>query len=200
MDWQKELEERKNTYRAMRKGAEEYNEEQQRKPLGREIAYMDGSFGVDIEQEQEFQHELHGIVDDMKVKLVDETKILEGTLNPEYGKEEWEMPYIEPKNELSKSIPTEEQWKNESQSGCSTTDPTLISTTESNSSVCIAELFNRGCPMVQSDDMSTQSSTDSCSGRLDDCGIEIDATNESSECTVPMTSELMPGMPNEGRW
>lgn len=161
-----------------------------------EITY---NFGADIEAEHIFQEELHGIVDDMKVKLVDEKKILEGTLNPEYGKGEWEMPLIEVKNEPSEVNPTEEQWKNDLSSGCLTTDPIPISTTEPNSSVCFVELFNQNCPITQSDALSTLSSTDSCSGRLDDYGTEIDAMNESSECTVPMISELMPGMRNEER-
>jgi hypothetical protein len=167
------------------------------------VAYMDGSFGVDIQAEQAFQEELHGIVDDMKVKLVDEKKILEGTLNPEYGKGEWEMPYIEKtisENELSQSNPTEEQWKNDSQNGSLITVRIPTSTQESNNSACIAELFNRDCPMVRFDDKSTPSSTDSCSGKLDDCGTETDAMNECSECTVPMISELTLGMPNEVRW
>jgi hypothetical protein len=64
-------------------------------PNDSSIAYTDISFGADIEAEQVFQQELHGIVDEMKVKLVDEKKILEGTLNPEYGKGEWGLPHIE---------------------------------------------------------------------------------------------------------
>lgn len=57
--------------------------------------YLPSAYGADIEAEHVFQQELHGIVDDMKVKLVDEKKILEGTLNPEYGKEQWSLPFIE---------------------------------------------------------------------------------------------------------
>lgn len=64
-------------------------------PNDSSIAYTDISFGADIEAEQVFQKELHGIVDEMKVKLVDEKKILEGTLNPEYGKGDWGLPQIE---------------------------------------------------------------------------------------------------------
>jgi hypothetical protein len=212
--WEKELEERKKAYNASGRGidfnkprTDEEEDERIRKmyeavqyksDVDRQVAYMDGSFGVDIYQEQEFQEELHVIVDDMKVKLVDEKKILEGTLNPEYGKGDWEMPTIErTENELSQSNPTEEQWKSISLSGCSTTDHTPISTTESNTSVCFAELFNQDCPIRQFDESSTPSSTNSCSGTLGDYGTETDAMNECSECTVPMTSELMLGMPNE---
>ena len=168
-----------------------------------DVAGWDISFGADIEAEQAFQQELHGIVEDMKVKLVDEKKILEGTLNPEYGKGDWEMPFIEKtiaENELSNSKPTEEQWKNDLPNGYSTTDRTPILTTESNNSACIAELFNRSCPIARSDVKSNRSSTDSCSGKLDDCGTETDAMNESSECTVPMISEQMPGTPSEAKW
>jgi hypothetical protein len=207
-DWKKDLEERKKIYRASRSGID-FNSEDERvrkmyeavqykSGMDRQVAYMDGSFGVDIEAEHAFQEELHGIVDDMKVKLVDEKKILEGTLNPEYGKAEWELPNIErTENELSQLKPTEGQWKSESRNGCLTTDPIHISTIESNNSACFADLFNQDYPITQSDGRSILSSTNSCSGKLDDCGIEIDAMNESSECTVPMISELTPGMPNE---
>jgi len=164
------------------------------------VAYMDSSFGVDIEAEQIFQKELHGIVDDMKVKLVDEKKILEGTLNPEYGKGEWGLPHIDRENELSNSNPVEEQWKSDSQNGSLITDPTPTSTQDSSSSSSTAELFNRGCPIVRLRRQSTNSPTNSCSEKSDDCGIVIDATNESSECTVPMISALTLGTPNEARW
>ena len=164
-------------------------------------ALHSSDFGADIEAEQVFQQELHGIADEMKVKLVDEKKILEGTLNPEYGKGEWTMIHIErTENELSNSNPVEEQWKSDSQNGSLITDPTHTSTIESNNSACFADIFNRNCPIGQSDKLSTPSSTNSCSGKSDDCGIEIDATNESSECTVPMISAPMLGTPNEVRW
>jgi hypothetical protein len=207
-------------------------------PKQPEVAYTDISFGADIEAEQVFQQELHGIVDDMKVKLVDEKKILEGTLNPEYGKGDWGMPNIErtyataeemvihetdkvyaaynernegysciprglpPKseNELSNSKPTEEQWKSDSQNGSLITVRIPISTQESNNSACIAELFNRGCPIARSDDKSTPSPISSCSGKSDDCGTETDVMNECSECTVPMINAAMLGTLSEGRW
>ena len=103
------MEERKKEYNASGRGNkprtdEEEDERMQRlmleptpKKPSKDVAgvYLPSAYGVDIEAEQMFQQELHGIVDDMKVKLVDEKKILEGTLNPEYGKGEWEMPYIE---------------------------------------------------------------------------------------------------------
>ena len=205
--------------------------------------YLPSAYGVDIESEQVFQQELHGIVDDMKVKLVDEKKILEGTLNPEYGKGDWGLPQIEKvyttpdemvtavskarkgcasrgvtldsktntwvrepcdcgkgcENELSNSNPVEEQWKSDSLNGCSTIDPTLTSIQDSSNSSCIAELFNRSCPIVRLRRLSSNSPKSSCSGNSAASGTETDVMNESSECTVPMTSELTPGTPNEAR-
>ena len=162
-------------------------------------ALTTSDFGADIEAEQVFQQELHGIVDDMKVKLVDEKKILEGTLKVEYGKGDWTMPHIH-ENELSQSKPIEQQWKRDSQNGCLTTDPTPISTIESNNSACFADLFNQDYPITQSDGRSILSSTDSCSERLDASGTETDVMNECSVCMVPMINEQMDGMPNEVKW
>jgi len=190
MDWKKRLEERKQTYRAMRKGTEDQ----------RQIAYMDGSFGVDIRQEQEFQDELHGIVDDMTVKLIDETKILEGTLKPEYGKGDWEIPVIVPENELSHSILPEEQWRSDSQNGCLTTDLIRVSTPDSNISSCCVE---NSSPIFHTPSLrrqSTLSPTNSCSGNSAASGSETDAMNEFSECTVPMISAQMLGTPSEVKW
>ena len=188
--------------------------------------YLPSEYGADIEAEQVFQQELHGIVDEMKVKLVDEKKILEGTLNPEYGKGDWGLPHIEKvcstvdemlkiqhirgdcemadgkimKNELSQSKPTEEQWKSDSPNGSLITDLTPTSTRDSSSSSFIAEDSNPSFPTVSLRRQSTNSLISSCSGKSDDCGIEIDAMNEYSECTVPMISVAMLGMPNEVRW
>lgn len=113
-DWQRELDERKKAYRSSGKGIdlnkertdEEEDERMQllakniakkTEPLSNDVAgiYLPSAYGADIEAEQVFQQELHGIVDDMKVKLVDEKKILEGTLVVEYGKGEWGLPHIE---------------------------------------------------------------------------------------------------------
>ena len=154
-----------------------------------DAAYIYYPVGAELGQIESFTTELTDIVDKMKEELVKETRILEGTEVPIYKE-----------NELSNSKPVEEQWKSGLPSGSLITDLTLTSTTESNNSACIAELFNRDCPIVRSDAKSTPSSTDSCSGKSDDCGIVIDATNECSECMVPMTSELMLGTLNEARW
>ncbi len=208
MDWQEELEARKKIYRESRGGIhldETVDSLSRTKGRSADVrgVYLPSAYGADIEAEQAFQQELHEIVDEMKVNLVDEKKILEGTLNPEYGKNEWTLPCILPcedQNERLHTNPSEEQWRSNSPNGFLRTDPTLASICESNTSSSFAELFNRGCPILHSDERSVLSSTDSCSGRLDDCGTEIDATNEFSECTVPMTSELMLGTPNEERW
>ena len=149
-------------------------------------AYIYHPAGAALDEIESFTNELTEVVDKMKEELLNEKRVLEGTDVPEYDE-----------NGLSQSKVTEEQWKTVSLNGCSITDLTPISIIESNNSACFAELFNRNCPIAQFDELSTLSSTNSCSGMLDDCGIEIDATNEFSECTVPMISELTLGMPNE---
>ena len=151
-----------------------------------DAAYIYYPVGADLEQIETFTTELTDIVDKMKEELVKETRILEGTDAPVYQE-----------NELSQPKLTEEQWKSDSQTGSLITDLTPTSTQDSSNSSCIAELFNQGCPIVRLRRPSTDLPNNSCSAKLDDCGIEIDATNECSECTVPMTSELMLGTLNE---
>ena len=153
-----------------------------------DAAYIYHPIGADLEQIESFTTELTDIVDKMKEELVKETRILEGTEVPVYQE-----------NELSNSNPVEEQWKSDSQNGCSTIDPTLISTQDSSNSSCIADLFNRGCPIVRLRRQSTNSPKSSCSGNSAASGTETDAMNECSECTVPMTSELTLGTLNEAK-
>lgn len=243
-EFMKRLEERKNIYRASGMGIdfnkertdEEEDERMQMlaeemmkpkshpEPPSNDVAgvYLPSAYGADIEAEQVFQQELHGIVDEMKVKLVDEKKILEGTLNPEYGKGDWVVPQIANtpethnemydlfekdtcarsarKNELSNSNPVEEQWKSDSQNGSSITGPIPTSTHDSSSSSFIVEPSSLTFPTVTLRRQSTNSLSDSCSGKLDDSGTETDAMNESSECTVPMISVQTLGTLNEARW
>lgn len=239
-EFEKRLEERKKEYRASGKGIdfnrertdEEEDERMQAlskiigktEPPSNDVAgvYLPSAYGADIEAEQVFQQELHGIVDEMKVKFVDEKKILEGTMNVEYGKGEWTLPEIVTapetpneiydlfekdtcvrsarKNELSNSNPVEEQWKSDSPNGSLITDLTPTSTHDSSSSSCTAEPSSPSFPTVTLRRQSTNSLTSSCSGKSEDCGIAIDATNESSECTVPMISAAMLGTPNAVRW
>jgi len=157
-------------------------------PHNCDAAYIYYPVGAELEQIDSFTTELTDIVDKMKEELVKETRILEGTEVPVYNE-----------NELSQPKPTEEQWKSDSPNGCLITDLTPISTQDSSNSHCIAELFSQNCPIVRLRRMSTSSPKSSCSGNSADSGTETDAMNESSECTVPMTSELTHGMPNEAK-
>ena len=152
------------------------------------------SVGADLDQIEPHTRDVQRAIEEMNQKLPNETRILEGTTTQSYAEVRSAL-----ENELSQPKLTEEQWKNVLQSGSSTIDPTPISTQDSSNSSCIADLFNRGCPIVRLRSESTHSPTSSCSGNSAASGNEIDAMNESSECTVPMTSELMLGMPNEAR-
>lgn len=216
-DWQRELDERKKAYRASGMGIDlnkertDEEEDERMQNLSKQTAknteqpskdvagiYLPSAYGADIEAEHVFQQELHGIVDDMKVKLVDEKKILEGTLNPEYGKGDWGLPAIG-KNELSNFNPLQEQWRSDSRNGSLTIDPTPISIIDSSSSFSTAEPSTPNCPTVPLRRLSTSSLINSCSGNSADCGNETDAMNECCECTVPMINEQMLGTPNEVR-
>ncbi len=205
-DFMKRLEERKKVYRASGKGIDLNKERtdermtedmktQTEQPPSKDVAgvYLPSTYGVDIESEQVFQHELHGIVDDMKVKLVDEKKILEGTLNPEYGKGEWSLP----QNELSQSNPVEEQWKSDSSNGFSTTDLTPISIPDSSSSYCIAELFNQNCPIAPLRRQSTSSLDGSWMERPGASGAETVVMSVSFECMEQTINVPMAGMLSE---
>jgi len=149
-------------------------------------AYIYHPAGAALDEIEPFTSELTEVVDKMKEELLNEMRLLEGTDVPEYNE-----------NELSQPKPTEEQWKSDSQNGCLITDPTLNSIIESNSLSSFVEVLNPEQDMVYLSEKYEVESTNSCSGKLDDSGIEIDATNEFSECTVPMISEQMLGMPNE---
>lgn len=165
-------------------------------------------FGAGIDEIEPFTVELNTIVKKMQTELVNETKILEGTHAPDYSPIDLGIPKLTEQeflrmfgieNELSMSEETKEEWKSDSQNGSLTTDPIPISMQESSSSACIADLFNRACPTRQFKDVSSLSSTGSCSGNSADSGNETDAMNESSECMVQMINEQMDGMPNEER-
>jgi hypothetical protein len=51
--------------------------------------YVLSDFGTDLDAIEPFTAELAGIVEEMKAKLVTETRLLEGTHLPEYGQGEW---------------------------------------------------------------------------------------------------------------
>jgi hypothetical protein len=150
--------------------------------------------GVEISDIQPFTQELGETIEIMKVKLVNETKLLEGMEVPEYGKGEWAI-----ENGLSDTTQNTSQWKSASENGCSTTDPIHILITDSNILSSFARPLNRDSPTLYSNDTYSPSSTESCSAKSDDCGKETDAMNESCECTVPTISARMDGTPSEAR-
>lgn len=210
-DWKKELDERKKIYRASGKGIdfnkertdEEEDERMQTlKTQTEELPsidvagiYLPSTYGVDIEAEQVFQQELHGIVDEMKVKLVDEKKILEGTLNPVYGKGEWSIP----QNELSQSNPLQEQWKTDSQNGSSITDLTPTSTCASSISFSTVEDSSPSFPTILLRRQSISSPDDSWTERLVVSGTETVVMNESLDSMEQTINVPMVGMPNEAK-
>jgi hypothetical protein len=153
-----------------------------------DAAYIYHPMGANLDEIDEFTHTLTEVVDKMKEELVNETRIFTGTDVPEYNE-----------NELSQPNQVEEQWKNNSQIGFSKTDPSLTSTPESNSLFGSAKSFGPNYRMPFLSRQSTDLSINSCSESSVSYGIEIGAMNESSECTVPMINELMPGTPNEAK-
>ena len=147
-----------------------------------DAAYIYYPAGASLDEIEPFTTELTEVVDKMKEELLNEKRVLEGTEIDEYKENEFSQPML-----------IEEQWKMLSQNGYSTTDLIPISITELNNSSSFVDLFTRSCPIVRSDDELSQSSTNSCSGKLEDFGDEIDVMNEFSECTVPMINEQMDG-------
>lgn len=152
-------------------------------------AYIYHPAGANLDEIEPFTNELTEVVDTMKEQLLNEKRLLEGTDVPEYNQ-----------NELSNLNPVEQQWKSDLPNGCSTIDRTQRLTLDSNTSSGFAELFNQNCPIPSLRRQSMNSRRSSCSGNSAVSGNETDVMNECSECTVPMTSELMPGMPNEEKW
>ena len=158
-----------------------------------------------IDEIQPFTQQLTGIVVEMQDKLATETRILEGTedisrediiIPPPINPEET-LALLTGKNELSGIETKDSQWSSDLLSGCSTTDPTLISMFESNSSACIVDLFNRNCPIPPSDERSLHVSTRFYKETLESCGCGTDAMNESCACMEQTISVPMVGTPNE---
>ena len=165
---------------------------------------LDATYLEDIEP---FTQELTGIVLEMQEKLAMETRILEGTdlppreeiiipppINPE---ETLAILTGKSKNELSGGETKEDQWNSVLLNGCSTTDHIPIFKLESNSSVCIAELFNQDCPIPPSSVRLLPVLTRSFGATLEGCGCGTDATNEPCVCMEQTISVPMVGMPNE---
>ena len=148
-------------------------------------AYTISDFGADLDAIEPFTSELTGIVDKMKEDLANETRILEGTEVPEY------------QNELSEGKLSEEEWRNFLLNGSSRTVRILTSIPGSSSSSCSVRHNSPVLDTADCDGKFCERSTPCSWATSDGCGCVIDATNESSECTVPMISEPMPGMPSE---
>jgi hypothetical protein len=157
-------------------------------PHNCDAAYIYYPAGASLDEIEPFTTELTDVVDKMKEELANEKRILEGTDVPEYKE-----------NELTIVKITEEQWRNDLQNGCLTTDPIHTSTPVSDSLFGFAEPSNLDSPGTILRESFAILFRDSCSERLDVCGTEIDATNESSECMVPTISEPMDGTPSEAK-
>jgi len=148
--------------------------------------YVLSNFGTDLDAIEPFTTELTGIVDKMKEELANETRILEGTDVPEYNQ-----------NELSDGETKVDQWKSVLPNGSWTTGLTHTSTPESNSLYYSVRHNSPVSPTLTYGATCSHSSTTLWGPTWADCGRGIDAMNESSECTVPMISELTLGTPNE---
>ncbi len=158
-----------------------------------------------IDEIEPFTQELAGIVLEMQEKLASETRILEGTevlsrediiIPPPVNPAET-LALLTGKNELSDGETKDTQWKSDLLNGCSIIDLTPISILESNSSACIADLFDRNCPIRPSTERSLPVLTRFCGETLEGCGCGTGATNESCDCMVQMINVPMAGTPNE---
>ena len=158
-------------------------------PHGCKAEYLVSSHGADLSDVDSFTTELTGIVDEMKEKLATETRILEGTVVPEYK--------MLTQNEFSQLQSEEPQWTNVSPNGYLTTDRIPTSEPGSNTSSSFAELFNQDCPIQRLRRKSQPQQTEFSEGTWGGDGCETDATNECSECTVPTINEPTPGTPSE---
>jgi len=154
-------------------------------------AYLCPNAGADLDAIEPFTAELTGIVDTMKEQLAEETRILEGIDAPEY------TPL--PQNELSQSETKEDQWTTDLRNGFSTIVLTPICRPDSSS---LSSSVRPNSPVSDIPDFGGRScvpQTGCCVASLDGYGCATGATNESSECTVPMISEPMPGTLSEAK-
>ena len=149
-------------------------------------AYICPNTGADLMDIEPFTEELTGIVDKMKEELANEVRILEGTDVPEYKQ-----------NELSDVQSKECQWTNDLQNGFSTIVLIPGLTPGLNTSSCSARHNSPVLDTLGFASCSCPLQTPSWQATSEGCGCATDAMNESSECTVPMISELTPGTPNE---
>ena len=151
--------------------------------------YVLSNFGTELDAIEPFTTELTAIVDKMKEELANEVRILEGTDIPEYKQL--------PQNELSEEKLSEEEWRSFLPNGCSRTDHTRTSTPGLSNSFSSVRHNSPVSGILGSAGPSFPSLTPSCPQIWVDCGCVIDATNESSECTVPTINELTLGTPSE---
>jgi hypothetical protein len=148
--------------------------------------YIVSDFGADLDAIEPFTTELTELMETMKKDLETEARILEGTDVPEYKQ-----------NELSGEMLSDEEWRTVLLNGSSKTVRILGSIPGSSSLSCIARHSSPVSPPLDSAPCSCLSSTPSWPGISGGCGCATAAMSESSECTVPMISELTPGMPSE---
>lgn len=158
-------------------------------PSKLDAGYVLSDFGTDLDAIEPFTSEMTSIVDKMKEELANEKRILEGTDVPEY------VPFIQ--NELSQSESKEDQWRTPLPHGSLTIGRIHTSTPESNISSSSVSPKNLDSDTPSFAEPCCPLQIGSCSETSGDCGCVTAATNECSECTVPMTSEPTPGMPNE---
>ncbi len=150
--------------------------------------YVLSNMGTDLDAIEPFTTELTAIVDKMKEELVNEKRILDGTEVPEYNQ-----------NELSEEKISEEEWTTFLPSGSLRTVRILTSIPGSSTSSCSVRHNSPVLDILGSASCSCPLQTPSCPPIWVDCGCVIDAMNESSECTVPMINEPMPGTPSEAK-
>lgn len=152
-----------------------------------------------------FTEELTEIVLEMQAALPSESKLLEGAdilerediVIPPPEDPKAVLQALTGKNELSNAESYSSQWMPVLLSGSSRTDPTLISTLESNSSACIAELFVRTCPTLRSNAASSPMSICSFEETSGACGCATGVTNESCACMEQTISVPTVGMLSE---
>jgi hypothetical protein len=151
--------------------------------------YIMSDFGADLDAIEPFTAELTELMDKMKEDLETEARILEGTDVPEYDPTE--------QNERSPEKLSDEEWRILLLNGSSKTVRTLVSIPGLNTLSSSARPNSPVSPPLDCARSSCLSSTPSWRGISDGCGCATAAMNESSECTVPMISEPMPGTPSE---
>jgi hypothetical protein len=165
---------------------------------------LDATYIGEIEP---FTEQLASIVVEMQDKLATETRILEGTEDttredivippPANPDEILALLTGKSKNELSDGETKEAQWSSDLLSGCSTTDLIPISMFESSSSACIADLFDRSCPIRPSAVRLLPAQIPFSGVTLEGCGCGTDAMNESCGCMEQTISVPMVGTPSE---